>query len=152
MIHLVLPTESVFFWATVFASLSIARKLRALQSGVSCLCFFSFCRESFVLHTLVHFFDNVFNGNQSIQESICVIHGYPFLVMDMLLSIHSRNLVAKDIYVPLCYSLVLQKSIQNRLQNVECLTYIFIIYITQHIINIYIFQTEFVQKTPLESN
>lgn len=96
MIHLVLPTESVFFWATVFASLSIARKLRTLQSGISCLWFFSFCGERFVLYTLVHFFDNVFNGNQSIQESICVIHGYPFLVMDMLLSIHSRNLVTKD--------------------------------------------------------
>lgn len=40
MIHLVLPTESVFFWATVFASLSIARKLSALQSGIGCLCFF----------------------------------------------------------------------------------------------------------------
>lgn len=125
MIHLVLPTESVFFWATEFASLSIARKLRALQSGVSCLCFFSFCGESFVLHTLVHFFDNVFNGNQSIQESICVIHGYPFLVMDMLLSIHSRNLVANDIYVPLCYSLVLQKSIQNRLQNKRRVSYVY---------------------------
>lgn len=59
----------------------------------------------------MHSFGNVFNGNQSIQESISVIHGYPFLVMDMLLSIHSRNLVTKDIYVPLCYSLVLQKNI-----------------------------------------
>lgn len=95
MIHLVLPTESVFFWATVFASLSIARKLSALQSGIGCLFFFLFdtCGESFVLHTLVYSFDNVFNGNQSIQKSIYVIHGYPFLVMEMLLSIHSRNLV-----------------------------------------------------------
>lgn len=142
MIHLVLPTESVFFWATVFASLSIVKKLRALQSGISCLClvlFFSFCGESFVLHTLVHFFDNVFNGNQSIQESICVIHWLPLSGYGHAFEYSQQKFGDKIIYVPLCYSLVRQKSIQNHLQNVDCLMYIFIIYIIQHIITIYIY-------------
>lgn len=81
----------------MFASLIIARKFRALQSGVVIFFFFHFDSygESFVFHTLGNSFDNVFSGNQSIQENICLIHGHPFLIMDMLLSFRSRNLVIK---------------------------------------------------------
>lgn len=58
MIHLVLPTESVFFWDTVFASLSIARKFRALQSGIGSLCFYFFfhfdtCGEKVLFYILL---------------------------------------------------------------------------------------------------
>lgn len=156
MIHLVLPTESVFFWATVFASLSIVKKLRALQSGISCLClvlFFSFCGESFVLHTLVHFFDNVFNGNQSIQESICVIHWLPLSGYGHAFE-YSQQKFGDKIYI--CSFVLFFGTSKEYLEPfTKCrLSYVYFynIYYIAYYNYIYIFQTEFVLKTPLESN